>query len=177
MPKNLKSRGWCFTLNNYTPDDTAGLASLSGSSKYLVFGREVGESGTPHLQGYVFFANPRALAGVSKLIPRAHLEPSRGTPRQASDYCKKGDDYVEHGEHPFSPVDKGVVEQERWRLIRAAAEAGDYEAIPERIRFFHPKLIDDHRRRGLMNNIPDCTELKMDWYCGATGTGHETSNF
>ena len=56
------AKRWCFTINNPT-DEESFLLSIWGESieadgeqsdaSYLVFGREVGESGTPHLQGYV----------------------------------------------------------------------------------------------------------------------------
>lgn len=52
---------------------------------------EVGESGTPHLQGYVEMKNPCRLAAMKKLIPQAHLEVSRGSKEQAIMYCLKED--------------------------------------------------------------------------------------
>lgn len=92
------SRGvrWVFTLNNYTEDDVSRLGRLGGDLdrsgvSYLCYGREVGESGTPHLQGFVILSRRRHLAGVRELIStRGHFEICRGTPQQASDYCKKG---------------------------------------------------------------------------------------
>eukprot|EP00058_Branchiostoma_floridae_P013464 XP_002598952.1 hypothetical protein BRAFLDRAFT_79884 [Branchiostoma floridae] len=43
---------WVFTLNNYTEGEAAAIKSLSTDVvKFLVVGREVGEQGTPHLQG------------------------------------------------------------------------------------------------------------------------------
>lgn len=63
-----------------------------------MFGFEIGESGTPHLQGYVEFENARALGGVKKIIgSRAHLESRKGSARQAVDYCKKDGDFFEKG--------------------------------------------------------------------------------
>lgn len=83
-----KSRKWAFTLNNPT-----GGAELYGDEwvvEYLVVGHEIApETGTPHHQGYVRFANPRALAGVRKLLPRAHWEPVKGTEQQNYNYCSK----------------------------------------------------------------------------------------
>lgn len=65
---------------------------------YHVFGYEVGDNGTPHIQGFIQVEKPKALTAMKKLFPRAHLEAMKGTPEQASDYCKKGGDYVEKGE-------------------------------------------------------------------------------
>lgn len=104
----MPSRGlrWVFTINNPTDDDASRLRRLGGDLdgtglSYLVYGREVGESGTPHLQGYCIFNDRRYLAGVRELIsPRGHYAISRGTPAQASDYCKKGGDYDEFGNLP-----------------------------------------------------------------------------
>lgn len=72
-----KSRAYCFTLNNYTEEEYLSVTSLE--SKYLVVGKEKGESGTPHLQGFIYFENPRGFNSVKKSIPRAHLEISKGT--------------------------------------------------------------------------------------------------
>jgi hypothetical protein len=46
---------WCFTLNNYTTDELEFLSSsILGSGEYnYIIGKEIGESGTPHLQGYI----------------------------------------------------------------------------------------------------------------------------
>ena len=92
------SRNWCFTLNNYTAEDEARLASLS--CKYIVYGREVGESGTPHLQGYVEFNKGRKFEKVKSLLgDSVHLEMRRGTSKEASDYCKKDGNFFRTGRH------------------------------------------------------------------------------
>lgn len=88
-----KARSICFTLNNYTDDHINRLRHISTDAKYLVFGYEVApETGTPHLQGFISWDNPRSLdkfkADVSQTL---HLEKMRGTPLQASDYCKYED--------------------------------------------------------------------------------------
>lgn len=73
-----KVRGWQFTLNNPTEDDMARIQSMPELSyvKRMLVAREVGDSGTPHLQGQVMFTEPVRLAQAKKRIGRrAHLEP------------------------------------------------------------------------------------------------------
>lgn len=99
MPNGAKR--YVFTINNPTDDDEQRLGDLSESVKYLVFGREVGENGTYHLQGYVIFNERKTFANAKSAIsPRAHVEISRGTPAQASTYAKKDGDFEEFGELP-----------------------------------------------------------------------------
>lgn len=81
----IRSRSWIFVINNYTPSDIANvmyLATIKYGEKniFLVCGYEVGEQGTPHIQGYVYFKEARTRKAVSQDLPRSHLEPAQGTP-------------------------------------------------------------------------------------------------
>jgi len=82
------SRGWCFTLNNWTEEEFHTIKSFCGKGKWII-GKEVGEEETPHLQGYVEFKDAVSFVKMKKVIPRAHLEKRIGTKKQAEDYCKK----------------------------------------------------------------------------------------
>lgn len=98
-----QSRRWCFTLNNPAGNDEVDLiASLSRDDvTYAVFGREVGQGGTPHLQGFVIFSRPKRFnAAKQRINNRAHLESARGTSSQAAEYCKKDGNFEEYGELP-----------------------------------------------------------------------------
>lgn len=95
-----QSKRWCFTLNNYSSDDERRIKDLADASDvtYLVSGREVASTGTPHLQGFVILDRRRRLSYVRALFPRGvHLECARGTSEQAASYCKKDGDFDEFG--------------------------------------------------------------------------------
>lgn len=115
MPPGQGKR-WVFTLNNPTLDERTFLnTSLNSNAQYAVVGREHGASlETPHLQGFVIFnSNQRFNAAKALLSPRAHLEVARGTSKQASDYCKKENDYEEFGTLPDSPGKRNDLEEFR----------------------------------------------------------------
>ena len=94
-----KTRGYCFTLNNYTDDEEQQLQQLGRQVQYLVYGRERGgEANTPHLQGYIHFNSPTSFNRAKELLPRAHVERRRGTIDQAIEYCKKIKMYMRKAE-------------------------------------------------------------------------------
>lgn len=102
----MQSARWCFTINNPVQEDIDRLSALGddvqgNGIEYIVYGREVGDNGTPHLQGFVIFVSRKRFATVRGVIGhRAHLEVARGTTAQAADYCKKDGDFTEFGIQP-----------------------------------------------------------------------------
>lgn len=99
----MTSSRWCFTLNNPVDDEEQQLCDfLAGPDcTYAVFGREVGTSGTPHLQGFIILRSASRLSYLrNNASDRAHYEKARGTSVQARDYCKKDGDFEEFGTFP-----------------------------------------------------------------------------
>lgn len=94
-----QARCWCFTLNNYDELAIEHIRSVLKGDKvrYAVFGYEVGESGTPHLQGYIAFLKPQRLSAVRKIHPQAHYETAQGTEEQNYAYCTKDGNFEEFG--------------------------------------------------------------------------------
>ncbi|GAC77802.1 replication protein [uncultured marine virus] len=82
---------WCFTLNNYTSEEMAELANLfRGINCDWIIGKEVGDSGTPHLQGFIFFHAKGGIRPMEKVKnKRIHWEKCKGTKEQNIIYCKK----------------------------------------------------------------------------------------
>lgn len=96
-----RHRAWCFTLNNYADAELSSLRGLATDVSYLILGAEVGEQGTPHIQGFVCLKGPLSFNRFkAKLPPRCHIEPMRGTHQQAAEYCKKDGHFDEYGTLP-----------------------------------------------------------------------------
>lgn len=94
-----RSRGYVFTINNYTFKDICSVVDLTAD--YIVFGFETGNSKeVPHIQGYVHFNNARHFKSVSKMLPRAAIYSAKGTPQQNLTYCSKQGEFYEFGELP-----------------------------------------------------------------------------
>ncbi|QMW68779.1 replication-associated protein [Crucivirus-298] len=98
----MAARRYCWTLNNPTDDERRRIRSIDGDNLvgYIICGNEVGQSGTPHLQGYLELKSPQRINRVKRIlgVDRVHLEAARGTPTQAAEYCKKeGDTFHEAG--------------------------------------------------------------------------------
>ncbi len=77
--------------NNYTEVGYLALiAELSSCAavKY-VFGREIAGTGTPHIQGYIEWPNPKDFNGVRALQPQSHWLPARRPRKWNVAYCKK----------------------------------------------------------------------------------------
>lgn len=97
----MQSRRWVFTLNNPSQEEQDKIVEYATNCKYLIYGREQGASGTPHLQGFLINTSPTRRSAISAATTtRMHLEKARGTSVQARDYCKKDGDYEEFGSFP-----------------------------------------------------------------------------
>lgn len=166
----MKTRGWVFTVNNYNAADVDEVHNLRNdpSVRYYCIGLEVGENGTPHLQGYIEFHCPRA-TGVSKKYfrNRGRWAPRKGTPKQARDYIADNPDklhpeFHEWGDMPISQDDaRALGTHERWQ----AAKEGRFEDLaPESIKIYeyiHSKYTQVSAR----------SELDNIWIYGPSGCG------
>jgi len=116
-----QGRRWCFTLNNYTEEDCTridGVLSDAAVVKYAIYGREVGESGTPHLQGFISFTGVKRFNAVKNLIGgNPHIELARHEMKSAN-YCRKDGNFKEFGDRP-APGKRSDIE-----AFKDAAKAG-----------------------------------------------------
>lgn len=156
-----KAKNWVFTLNNYDGD---ALLSYSehysrGGVKYIIYGREVGDSGTPHLQGFISFEARRSLQQVKEFLGgNPHVEVCRNTPASIN-YCKKDGDFEEYGELIINgrrseldafkaSVKEGVVDMKALREIHSNVCARYPRFVLEYVKDHEPlKGVEDHELR------------------------------
>lgn len=167
-----RSRAWCFTCNNYNEDD---ISRLQIDYEYLIYGKEVGESGTKHLQGYIHFKNAKTFKSLQKKLGSSfHIEKRRGTFQQAIDYCKKEGDFVEFGNKPLTPVEAGKKGVEKRKAKNLAVIDGDLEelvrageiSINEVPVLKKAKLILQQEGNAIQTD-----GVRGEWYWGPPGVG------
>lgn len=93
------SKRWCFTLNNYKEIDYMLLKesfSANSSDKWII-GKEVGEGGTPHLQGYI--EKEKRFRWTELNLPKCiHWEKCKGSLDDNIKYCSKENNF-EHSKN------------------------------------------------------------------------------
>lgn len=94
-PSNKKqispSKRWCFTLNNYTDLEISSIVPLfKDNCNIFFFSKEVGEKGTPHLQGYCEFKKKvRPISIFGWITNRIKWIKAKGDMKSNLDYCSK----------------------------------------------------------------------------------------
>lgn len=162
------SRYWCFTINNYTEADITSISEWD--CNYVIYGKEIGDSGTPHLQGYLVSKQNKRLTSVKKLHSTAHWEIAKGNSEQNIQYCSKDGQITEHGQRPITKKRSGEIEKERWENARKCAKIGDFDSIDPDIymRCYNTikTIAKDH-----MVKPPDAEDVTGLWLFGPPGCG------
>lgn len=162
-----RARDYCFTLNNPSYEEVTGLSTIV--CKYICYGEEVGESGTPHLQGFLQFQTPKSLKYAKKQIPRAHFEPRRGTPDEARTYCMKDGKFTERG--TFS---KGQGARTDVTEVCTALRTQPYDQVVsqyEGFSLYHSKSMLTFYNIVHKPPLTDYRIRDVHWYHGPTGSG------
>lgn len=160
MP-DKKHRSFAFTLNNYSDNDIVLLKGIV--CNYIIFGKEIGDSGTPHLQGTICMVNPISFKSICKKIPKAHIEPCICTSSSIT-YCKKGGDYAERGDAP--------AQGKRTDIIAVKAMMNSGSNLRDVIQFTESYQSIRHAECHLKYfEKPRNHKPIVVWYHGSTGTG------
>lgn len=199
-----RGRAWRFTTNNYTDELITEIQNTGvNSAKYLCYGKEVAETtGTPHLQGFVYFENPKRFGEVVKCIPRSDVELAKHPHRMAL-YCKKGTqsheewekegekgpnygkdaDVWEWGDLPMTDSQKGELGKrkmlERCEMIIKAVKEHRTQDLPADF-MFHIGCAKKFVQQQIADEIHhSCVimdgELTHEWIYGPSRTGKTRS--
>lgn len=165
-----QSKHWCFTINNYDDSRVSRISALEGSDEiaYCCVGREVGEQGTKHLQGYIAFKKRKTLGAVKEFIGEAHLESAKGNPHQASAYCKKDGDYFEFGQCPGGRGSRSDLQEVAKKIQEGSTIRAIAEEYPSAILRYGSGVLrlKQHYRPKKQREAP---EIHVFW--GPTGSG------
>ena len=106
------TRKWVFTLNNYSDENITQLHNefLEKGNKFICE-KEIGESGTPHLQGFVMWKNSRNLSTLAKINKKIHWERAKGSVLQNKKYCSKDNNVIFEQnmfEDPIIPLNERI---------------------------------------------------------------------
>lgn len=165
-----KSRNWCFTLNNYTNEEYHSAITEEVFIKYGIVGKEVGDNGTPHLQGYYHLHSNLTWKKLKDKLPRAHWEICKGTPSSNIKYCSKENNFYEWGVKPLTQQEKGELGKRSWEEAKALAIEGKLDEIAPSIYICQysnlKRIMFDHQKKptGL-------DTLTNHWIHGLSGTG------
>lgn len=116
LPQIAASKHWCLTWNNY-PEDFLEAFKDSSIERYIL-GKEVGESGTPHIQGFVTFKPKKRPLSVIP-IKGIHWEKARCI-KEAIAYCAKDGDYILKGiviPKPIKVLEEDKLYDWQWNVL------------------------------------------------------------
>lgn len=87
------AKKWAFTWNNYPENWLALLAPVLEDQEWIA-GYEIGESGTPHIQGFVEFTSKVRPVGYKGAPKAIHWEICKGDRASNVKYCSKDGNVV-----------------------------------------------------------------------------------
>lgn len=96
-----RSKYYCLTENNYGPDSVAFYERLVQQKviSYIIIGKEIGDSGTRHLQCYLELPTRMRFGRLKTILQQGvHIERRKGSAEQAKTYCEKDGDFVAFGQ-------------------------------------------------------------------------------
>jgi hypothetical protein len=174
-----RSRNWILT-NNYKDEEPINdkelleyIQNITGLV-YTAFQLEQGENGTKHHQIYISFENAKSFDTIKKHFSKAHIEPVKGTPQQASDYCTKQETRISmaqiYGEIPQQGKRNDM--KDIYQMITDGATRKDIrEAYPSQYLRYKNKIesvIDELREEKFKNVF---RQLEVRYLVDSPGVG------
>ncbi len=154
---------WVFTLNNYNSADEEKFQALTCT--HIVYGREIGVNGTPHLQGWVTFKTSKTFKKCKETIcKKSHWEPGRAI--DGDNYCRKDGDFFEKDSR--QPGARNDIK----KACVAVLEGGLAAAEDHMLCKYSKGLKEVMRIRAPKRKLTDPFEVY--WLCGPSGSGKTT---
>lgn len=162
-----RTRGWCFTSFEKEAPDFDEVVM-----EYMVYGKEkCPETKKKHWQGFVYYINPKTMSAAKKYLgDTVHMEPMRGTLKEAIAYCKKDGKWKEFGKEPTQGSRTDLDEIAQKIVEGKISDVCDLaDTMPAKYNLYHRtfKQIEDNRLRRKQRT----TAPKAYWFWGSTGTG------
>lgn len=155
-------KSWAFTCNNYSAAQQQLLRDIECTR--VIFGREVGEQETPHLQGVIVFRKATRFNALRKVLDGFHLGKVKVL-EAAWNYCLKELDYeIRDNRAPGERTDLDDLKQ---MVDAGASELDMFQAhFGTMVRYSKGVM----RYKALSEPSTDRPDLKVYWFWGAAGT-------
>jgi len=176
-PRQPRVTRFTFTINNWTQQEFDDLCSLKGNVliKWMIFGKEVGENGTPHLQGACILGGAKSFKQIHELpgMARSAVAKMIAHPAKNQVYCSKDGDFVEWGDCPAST--QGTRNDIHDAMLKARSTRNIFSLL-RTDDDFTSTYIRYHRGLTLVNSAQQngrdiSRPPKVVWIHGETGTG------
>lgn len=131
-------------------------------AKYGVFAFEIGEKGTPHIQGYVFYDNPRFEHAMRKKLPHFHIEMAKGTAEHNQTYIvgpytdPKTGKYKPYNINHYQVGNVPASGRVAWERIEEVMS--DPKSNPQMYMMYH-KIYDNIKRMEKLNHVGERNRL------------------
>lgn len=139
---------WCFTTNNWDEKDKEDIKVFAQKCSIFVCQSEVGEKGTPHIQGVFKFDKKIRFSGLKKIFQKSHFEKCISF-HNTIEYCRKNETF-----------------DGQWRLEKGVAES--VRVLPTAGLFsWQAEVVAD------ISKEPD--DRHIQWYIDAEGGKGKTA--
>jgi hypothetical protein len=174
-----KAVAWCFTINNphINEIDSPRAWQTADTIRGAVWQYERGQSGTPHIQGYLQLHRTQRGSWVKKrLHSGAHWEPARADYSCNEEYCTKEEGRIA-GPWTVGRF-KRAGERSDIQAVQKAIEDGQSErqiaAVYPEVWFKYPRAVKEYRR---LIVEPRRFKSRVIVLVGPTGTGKTSFAF
>lgn len=128
-----RARSWSITINNYENSDLDRITQLEKAGNVVIWQKEKGANGTPHIQGAIRFKNSTSFNVVKTHFPKAHIEVCRNW-AALKKYCQKVETRDEE------PIDDPLADKELYDWQKEILEMIKEKADDRTIHWYYDPI-------------------------------------